>query len=226
MAVAEKVKHVISSSRLPLGVGRIFREAFLNKNYKTRQKIKYYKDLEYNLTVKHLEDCNSTAYFLPFQKAVYAQQHLIRKGLKGLYIGVESNFTLKTTIFLSGVWPKFVLQRQQLLKSETGIIKRWNSILNSSTPIVESEGKNLDKPAGAKMNGNILVIFSVYLVGIAICVLLILGENSWLIGRFLRMICIRTQLGFVVFLGSCKYYLARLWVRFLKPVFSRVKLVT
>lgn len=78
--------------------------------------------------VKLLQKCDNVAFILPYNVAV----SLIKSSLNNLELGIESHFLNQIVFQLEGMWSKYVLESQALIKSESGILAMWTSLLNQT----------------------------------------------------------------------------------------------
>lgn len=119
-----------------------------------------------------LEKCNNTAMALPYNEVVRVVKHQYRKFSKLLDIGTETYFRKNVVFHLEGMWPKYVLLRKALIGGESAILARWTNLLNETFKASSSgEIFGSNEPQGAKLSGNIAVIFTVYAVGISVSII-------------------------------------------------------
>lgn len=139
-------------------------------NYDPEQASKYYLEEQTSQMMNLLRKCNNTAIILPYNQAVRLVRQQQRQHADILDIGIETYFRSSVVLTLHGTWPMYVIRRQTLLKGETGILQKWTNLLNETT--LSSNAINLRnfQPTGAKMSGNIFVIFLVYFVGIGLTI--------------------------------------------------------
>lgn len=131
-----------------------------------------YEYLDYHQTkdlFDLLEKCNNAAILLPHSEAVqYSRMREHNLDEVEVDIGVEALFQKFFCIKKQGIWPKYVIDRQTLINGESGIMCKWERLLNVSYASKTTFGRRSKEPKRAKLNGNIQVIF--YLYGIGICI--------------------------------------------------------
>lgn len=147
-------------------IGNIFYDALNSLESRNTRVVMMENQNEY--LIRCLRKCNKVAVLLPFNEAVHVVRQELRSGTRIFDIGMESVFRNEIFIFLTRMWPTYVLRRQSHLKGESGIIDRWTNLLNQTLSNSDLANMHSIKPKSAKMSGNILVIFSVYMVGIGV----------------------------------------------------------
>lgn len=133
--------------------------------------------LEYKHLLNSLKTCNRTAVILPEHMCWESGRALKRNhSLKSVYIGKESYSDINWIFVLSGYVPPHIIRRVKTLGA-SGIWQMWmKSFLGSlSFQVGPSWKSEVEAP---NLEGNIVVIFYVWLIGIGICLFSFVLE-SW-----------------------------------------------
>lgn len=139
-----------------------------------------YHYIRYSQTLELIEllgKCDKVAIVLPYNEAI----HVIKKYHKHISdrmdVGVESLFQKRVFMILDGMWPPYVLLRQKLVESESGIVLKWERNLNDSFVSKTTFRRMRGGPTSAKMGGNIRIIFFVYGMGMLLSLMSCLAET-------------------------------------------------
>lgn len=150
-------------------LGLVYRKSLRVKDSdKFRQN--YYDQLKKSLTVRELvalfnflKDCNKAALILPERICKKFSRALKRQGVKNVFIGKESYIETNWIPTLRGLVPPFLVRRVKSL-GESGIWERWTSLLNDGM----SNTLESIPVTPASMEGNVLVIFTLWVTGIGV----------------------------------------------------------
>lgn len=197
---ASEICNIKNKSNFPLQLFSIFADACVNTQSANRRS--YFEQNQNKYVIELLKQCNNVAFILPYNDAINTVKTLFKHGYNVSDIGVESYFKGMVTFKLLGTWPSYVHLRQALIVGEAGILLWANDLLNQTFAYNALANEKSVKPTSAKLTRNILVIFTVYLVGIAISfisMVAVLAQNQ--VETFARMVQ-RCQLLFLRFTSS------------------------
>lgn len=136
------------------------------------------RELELSYLLKDLIDCRRTALILPESKCEEYAKILRTINVPNVYVGKEVYLDLEWHFTLQGVVPPDVIWRWKGVQLG-GILDKWMKLVSVSGHTKNEKNKNHGRgfpPQAAKMDGNVIVIFVVWLGGLCISVLEILWE--------------------------------------------------
>lgn len=130
------------------------------------------KEGELRLFDDSLRMCNRTAVILPENVCRKFANDLRADGYQYVFVGKELYSSSVAIAFsLKGFVPRYILRRIQGIQS-SGIWERWSTFAKGNDVLGSME----NVPQGASMQGNIFIVFLLYLVGNALSVTLFSSE--------------------------------------------------
>lgn len=139
--------------------------------------LSYFHHLENTMIKQTLEDCKKVAVVLPRTMCLEEVKRLLKINVSSKwYIGKESWFATDIGISLRGVVSKQVLDRIGYL-GQSGIWQ-WLEVIPGETNgnLESGKGSNNGILSRPSMDGNILILFTVWLIGLGVALIKLIGE--------------------------------------------------
>lgn len=149
---------------------------------------KYFFAEQNSLILEDLKNCSKSAWVLPWANANKISSSLRKMGYH-MDVGKENYFTGDTILTLSGFVRRHIVSKYALIL-ESGIFNWWHDVVISLYS--SKENPNL-KPVKPRMNGNILVIFILWLAGLGFSAVLF-GAEKWVYFGKTRIVVMKLYL--------------------------------
>lgn len=139
-----------------------------DRDYLLREYTVKIRDLENHTLYERLRDCKQVALILPeYLCQVYARRVKVGSRRTDVFVGKEVYTEVEWMFSMKGIWPRQILTRIKVLY-ESGHWLKWVRLFKKGDAFMEEGGGAV---TAARMDGNIIVIFVVWISGqlIAIC---------------------------------------------------------
>ncbi len=133
--------------------------------------VEHFMHSQEKLIKQNLQNCSKSAWLLPLYKAETVATFLRQQNLHS-DVGKETYFKTNFALHLVGLVPSHILKGFAAV-AEAGLFEWWDNILVS---FIDSTDNSDLGPLKPNMKGNILVIFVVWLVGMAYSFVIFIGE--------------------------------------------------
>lgn len=140
---------------------------FLDVNIRFNEQLEDLKINESRYTFKSLSECHGTALILPEYLCRSYAMNLKVKNVEDVFVGKEVYFDIESHFSLKGLVPPYVIARWEGV-GLGGIWERWRKLAMSG--FTYDMDSITVPPRPAKMSGNVIVVFAVWLVGVIVSI--------------------------------------------------------
>lgn len=171
------------SDNFPNALSKALRTIYNTKEFKEEPILKNdgliyntFWTLTNDLYQKYLQNCSKSSLLLQSTLITDTKKRLIAAGIKPykISVGKERYLNISTVFSLEGPVPDYIVRRAKLMFA-SGLFERWTNLLGNPDTIHRPSNGRI--PPEPKMNGNILLVFTLLWGGQAFCMLYFLLET-------------------------------------------------
>lgn len=196
----EEINRLLQATKLIPSLGKTlenaYREYLLLKRRGKAKQYTYLQDLvskvEHGELFEFLKTCRSSAAVLPsFMSRLY-QLKLKKLGRPFVYLGKENFYVTKIGFSMTGYVPNFLLERFRSVES-SGIWEWLSKISDREFSDIEDESEFSEPLKKPSLNGNVVVIFTLFLCGCVLATTIFLAEGVYnglkMFRKFWKIFC-------------------------------------
>lgn len=157
-----KRKEIQERSKTPQGYSKIILESLAVSGM---EKSENFLSMATRQLLETVKTCNKTAIITSYENCIDFYRQLVQANYTDVYIGTEQHFESNIEFEFHGFWPYYILKRLKLLQGEMGVWRWWERVKGRHLTVDEMSQWRTGTFRPPNMTGNILVLFTLYMVG-------------------------------------------------------------